>query len=113
MQFTHPILQTVFLGKEALFVSSLSILWKCLQYMLTHVMAEFVGFSHVLALWGPPIPESLELFELEIIGAFTHVVQSADLSPVYDGDGFISSMKVENQCIYSRHICPRKDSKYL
>ena len=68
--------------------------------MLAHVVAELVGLGYVLALRGPAIPESLELFELEIIGAFTHVVQPADLSPVYDGDGFISSMKVENQCTY-------------
>ena len=78
--------------------------------MLAHVVAEFVGFGYILALWGPSIPESLELFELEIFGAFTHVRQFADLSPVYDGDGFIMPMKDVNQRIYQLHIYPRIDS---
>ncbi len=81
--------------------------------MLAHVVAEFVGFRYILALWGPSIPESLELFELEIIGAFTHVRQSADLSPVYDGDGFIMPMKDVNQRTYQLHICPKRGSRFL
>ena len=81
--------------------------------MLAHVVAEFVGLGYILALRGPSIPESLEPFELEIIGAFTHVRQFADLSPVYDGDGFIMPMKDVNQCTYLLHICPKIGSKFL
>lgn len=58
--------------------------------MLAHVVAELVGFGHVLALRGPAIPESLELLELVVIGAFTHVRRSADLAPIYDADGAVN-----------------------
>ena len=81
--------------------------------MLSHIMAEFVGLGHVLTLRGPAIPESLELFELEIIGAFTHVRQSADLYPVYDADGIFMPTKVVNLRIDRQHIFPRIGSKYL
>ena len=80
--------------------------------MLAHVMAELVGLGYVLALWGPAIPESLELFELEIIGSFTHVRQSADLYPVYDGDGLLMPMKDVNQYSDRWHIFPRIGSKF-
>mgnify|MGYP001262827687 CR=1 FL=1 len=58
--------------------------------MLAHVVAELVGLGYVLALRGPAIPESLELFELVVIGAFTHVRRSADLAPIYDADGAVN-----------------------
>ena len=80
--------------------------------MLAHVVAEFVGFRYILALWGPSIPESLELFELEIIGSFAHVRQPADLSPVYDGDGLFTPTKVVSQCIDQWHIDPKIGSKF-
>jgi len=55
--------------------------------MLAHIVPELVSLGHVLALRGPAIPESLELLELVVIGAFTHVRRFADLAPIYDADG--------------------------
>ena len=57
--------------------------------MLAHIVAELVSFGHVLALRSPAIPESLELLELVVIGAFTHVRHFADLAPIYDADGAV------------------------
>ena len=90
LEFSHPIFPTVILGQESLLVPPLAVCRKNLQDMLAHVMAELVGLGYVLALWGPAIPESLELLELVVIGAFTHVRRSADLPPIYDADGAVN-----------------------
>lgn len=68
--------------------------------MLAHVVAELVGLGYVLALRGPAIPESLELFELVVIGAFTHVRRFADLAPIYDADGAVNRFVTMDFCLY-------------
>ncbi len=100
MEFTHPIFPTVLLGQETLLVAPLAVCRKNLQDMLAHVVAELVGLGHVLAPRGPAIPESLELLELVVIGAFTHVRRFADLAPIYDADGAVNRFVTANLGLY-------------